>query len=108
MSSLLSSAMREIVHVLAVEVAKHVAKNLTNTDDKEHNTKDSDPAAVASFPPEDLRAECLAIVNKLAPTHGPELREALANAGGKRLREIADEALPALLTSLTELQTNGR
>lgn len=47
-----------------------------------------------------LRAESLAIIDILAPTHGRELRALLGTFGAKRLSEVAEADLPQLLNAL--------
>ena len=51
-----------------------------------------------------LRAESLAIIDQLAPTHGRELRAALATFGAKRLSEVQDSDLPAFFAGLEALK----
>jgi hypothetical protein len=50
------------------------------------------------------RADCLAIINQLAPTHGKQLRSTLATYDAKRLGEVKDEKLSALLADLVALK----
>lgn len=51
-----------------------------------------------------LRADSLAIIDQLAPTHGRELRAALAKFSAKRLAEVADSDLPAFFADLEALK----
>ncbi|HCR1107385.1 TPA: hypothetical protein OMU21_004964 [Klebsiella aerogenes] len=124
MNPLLADIFRDFARVIAAEVAKNLAKDtvdkLTTEVKEKKGRKKATPApaandddgatgagsmsAVASLPPSVIREECLAIINKLAPTHGPQLRAALAAVGGARLRDIADDRLVELFDELTGLQ----
>lgn len=106
----------EFLKFFAREVAGEVVK---------HITQETRPAAEAVAPaagskttadlfkPEitadrsetEWRADCLAIINLLAPTHGRQLRALLAKFdGAKRLGDIKADALPALLAELAALK----
>lgn len=63
------------------------------------------PDVTTERPEADWRADCLAIINVLAPTHGRQLRALLAKFdGAKKLSEIKAADLPAVLAELAGLQ----
>lgn len=53
---------------------------------------------------ETLKGECLAIINQLAPDHGPQIRAMFAEFGIKRLSEAGDQLLPAIFERLKGLK----
>lgn len=100
----------EFLKFFAREVAGEVVK---------HITQETRPAAAEAVAPAEVfkpdvtadrsenewRADCLAIINLLAPTHGRQLRALLAKFdGAKRLSDIKADALPALLAELAALK----
>lgn len=107
----------EFLKLFAREVASEVVKHIT----KEKPAAAAEAVAPAAgskttadlFKPEitadrsenEWRADCLAIINLLAPTHGRQLRALLAKFdGAKRLGDIKADALPALLAELAALK----
>jgi hypothetical protein len=101
MTPIITELFGTLVKAIASEVIDHLNKNGTNS------TPAPEPEQVKPAPVEttgDLRADCLTIINQLAPTHGKQLRAMLPAHGGKRLGEIVDEALPALLADLVALR----
>lgn len=110
---------KEFLSLFAREVAHEVAKLIKGGPKPAPGAEDIGKAApepvkaAEVFKPDitadrsesEWRADCLEIINLLAPTHGRKLRELLAKFGGaKRLSEVQAVDLPALLAELAGLK----
>lgn len=114
MSPIVSEFIKFLAREIAGEVAKQVGAAVKPAKTKKEKPKD-DPSLQESQPvmhtevnadrsDEEWRADCLAIINLLAPTHGRELRALLGKFDAKRLSEVAAAALPSLLAELAVLK----
>lgn len=129
MNPLLSQALTELVRAVAKEVVSNIFKgkdvpadiaaqfaandpnvetpNSTTAEQvkggtvKESEAKEETKSV--DLPPEELRKECLSLINLYAPTQGPAIRKALANVGAKRLSEVQADDLGAVYEALQVL-----
>ncbi len=106
---------RTIIKEVAAEAAREVVKYYASgstfalagteaANDAEQPVKKTDAIAMDA---NELRDECLSLIGKLAPTHGPQLRALFAEFGAKRLSEIDDPQLPKVLERLEALKNAG-
>lgn len=70
----------------------------------EEQTATNDDGQTDDRSAEELRAECLSLINKFAPTQGPAIRKALAAVKAKRLSEVKDEDLSSIFNALRGLE----
>ena len=104
MNPVLQSLLSELARVFAREVAEYLTNdNKTSNKASDSREKMAHIQTVATFPPENLRDECRAIINRFAPTHGPELRIAFAAVGARKLGEVGDDQLAALYSELAKI-----
>lgn len=130
MNPLLSQALTELVRAVAKEVVTDFFKNTKVpaeiaakfASNDPHFGVDADAAttksqvkgssekqeevstgAIETHSPEQLRADCLTLINQYAPTQGPAIRKALAAVSAKRLSEVKDEDLSSVFAALQGL-----
>ncbi|WP_225760245.1 hypothetical protein [Leclercia sp. Marseille-Q4284] len=101
---------KELTKLFAREVALQLADMVVKTkapgaEDVGKSAEVFKPDVTAERSEDEWRADCLAIINLLAPTHGKELRALLAKFdGAKRLSDVAADGLPSLLAELASLK----
>ncbi|MCS5736755.1 hypothetical protein [Herbiconiux daphne] len=97
----MAKALVDIWEKLIEELADKVAERIQA---KNNDIGPIQLETVVDRPDEDWRADCLAVINQLAPTHGRQIRALLAKFdGAKRLSEVPAVSLPVLLTELALL-----
>ena len=117
MNPIVTEFVKFLAREIAGEVAKHVSDAVTAKPAKPAKTKKEKAEAslqeseavmhvdvAADRSDDEWRADCLGIINLLAPTHGRELRALLGKFDAKRLSEVTAAALPSLLSELAILK----
>lgn len=104
MTPLVTEFFKLFAREVATVVVEHLNANTSAGDENGEADKTPAPVVTVAQTPEELRADCLAIINLLAPTHGKQLRAILATFEAKRLGEVKDESLSVLLAGLEALK----
>ena len=107
MNPIVSDFLGALVKEIARQVAEHITANSTTPAPGAEDIGKAatfKPDVVAERSEAEWRADCLAVINEIAPTHGPQLRKLFADFNAKRLPELAAEVLPAFLAELVALK----
>lgn len=109
MNPIVTDFMKFLAREIAAQVAHHLAAlgpAVTTAQAEEIAKADTFKADVTAERSEsEWRADCLAIINEIAPTCGPQLRALFPKFdGAKRLPEVKAADLPALLAELVMLK----
>jgi len=114
---------RDLMKDLLVEAVEHAVtrlrtptQSLVSTPAANDDNNENDAAAATSADKAEsiahtatvdyaaIKEDCLAIINALAPTHGPQIRALFAEFAIKRLSEAGDQLLPAIFERLEALK----
>ena len=107
----LDPVISKFIKLVATMIAEEVTKHLGEVRKPGEAAAAVQPApevfvaeVVAERSEEEWKADCLAIINQIAPTHGPQLRKLFLSFGAKRLPDLTPDQLPALMAELVSLR----